>query len=351
MTSLAKLSSIPGHTTNNIRYPDTPYPTLVIPLSVYHFASACTDHPHIKMSPFEECQSPPESMHLMAPVLVCKGAQQEELALDVASSKSGSGINGHGSFNDMLDNFGKLQIECHQPILEPGQCPNNRPDLRKSHIICTKRMPGIEVKGVLAVNTHARDGLLTHPVTDQDVDPPVFNTPARIEDYHARRQASTGMFNRLTDLPVMPEEVIKNTLPDWESDSSSSDESEEFHPEDMELPEVPPLAPESILDGQPMEDLPAGNSLPETVSRPCRELITKRDGSRFIVTGMHHLSGYMPTDQRYIAELPFGSFGIKKLKCKIVKFRRSDIIDLWDSYASERAGTKCSARLHYLYGP
>ncbi|KAG4428030.1 hypothetical protein IFR05_016484 [Cadophora sp. M221] len=261
------------------------------------------------MSPFEECQSTP----------------------DAASSKNESDINGHGSFDDMLDDFGKLQIECHGPSPVDEQRPTYHGS-RKSHILCIEHTVEIDMKDISEIDNQARGDLPGSPVADQDADPPVFNTLTQIEDYETRQRTLWGMSNGLTDLSASVEKGLPDAPPYELSDSSSSDESEEFHPEDMELPEpLPaalPLDSESILDEQHIEETPAGNSVLEATPGPRRELITKRDGSRFIVTGMHDLSGYMPTDQRCIAELPFGSFGIKKLKCELEEFRGSDIINL-----------------------
>ncbi|KAH7327350.1 hypothetical protein BKA65DRAFT_554906 [Rhexocercosporidium sp. MPI-PUGE-AT-0058] len=268
------------------------------------------------MASFEEGRLPPQSLHCMSPPLVDKGVQQQVSGPDAASSKFGSSLTAQWHFDDMLDDFGRLQIECPEPSLEPGQRSTDQPGQWESHITYTEHTNGSHVERVRKVTSGARsEEPPTHPIVNQDLDEIVFNIPAQIEDYEARRQALTGMFSGLMDLVASPEQTSQNDILARKADTSSSDKTEEIHPGDLERSEDLPHKSDPVLDPEPLgKDLSAENPALEVISGPCRELITKRDGSRFMVTGVHYLSGYMPGSQSYIAELPFGSFGIKKLK-------------------------------------
>ncbi|PVH70763.1 hypothetical protein DL98DRAFT_618040 [Cadophora sp. DSE1049] len=255
----------------------------------------------------------------MVPTSVKKGRQRQMPAPGIAPSLIESVTDVHESFEDMLSDFRKLQIESPEPVIEHQTSRHYSSGWRFADESCTTYQIGRDVVPWWEVDEEVRRAEpATGHVTNRESDIAAFENPVEVKDHDTGRLLVAEAFPGLEESFVLVDEASQSTtFSEWEAISPFSEESEVTYPQGPLYSETQLQNRESVLDlGAFEEVLPC--EPPAFVPGPSRELITKPDGSRFVATGMHHLTAYKPNDLRHIVDLPFGSFDIKNLKTIIL---------------------------------
>lgn len=245
-----------------------------------------------------------------------KGCQRQKRKPGIAPSLIESVVDVHESFEDMLSDFGKLQIETPDPIIEDQTCRNRFSDWRFANESWTTYQSGRDIVSRWEADEQCRIAASsTARVANLQSFSAAFDDAVEVKIQGSGRLLRTDESPGLEKSCVLAEDASQNnTSLEWENLSPpSSDRGEVIHPEGLLYSDTHSQSHESVLYlGSLEEGLPY--EPPASVPGPSREMITKPDGCRFIVTGMHHLTACKPSDPSTIVNLPFGSFDIENLK-------------------------------------
>ncbi|KAL2060681.1 hypothetical protein VTL71DRAFT_9322 [Oculimacula yallundae] len=247
---------------------------------------------------------------------------KESPAITVSSVNSPS-LEQHQSHTDILSDLDMLRIEGDELVFEDDsgcEAPEHK-SLRLGYpythstesVQATKVEKRIEKIVILPADDHFATVFNVSPeVGDFEsrrlAVATVYNVPAKIEDYEARRRAALDAFQ---------EQVSKrNAL--GELDQFPLDEDDCYTEEEDTENQPPTSGP--LLNIKSLKDL---SSPPENQNvegfGPRREMITKDNGSRFVVTNMHHIPESSPINQGKSIHMPFGTFRPQMLKIILLK--------------------------------
>ena len=252
----------------------------------------------------------------MVPALE-KGGHRQEPEADIAPTPIETVADVHESFEDMLSDFGKLQLESPEPVTEHQTSQDQSSEWNFADELCTTYQDGSDDVPWWEVEEQVRRAeSSTIHIADWDSDRAAFEDPTEVMSHDIGDLHATEAY---PDLKEIDEASRSNTSSELETlspkISHSSDESEVIYTAEPLCSDNQLQDHESVLDlGSFEEDLPTEH--PTFVPEPCRELITKPNGSRFFATGMHHLTAYTPSDCSPVVHLTSGSFDIRQLKCK-----------------------------------
>jgi len=229
-----------------------------------------------------------------------KGGQGQDPETGITPSPIEAVIDVHESFEDMLSDFGKLQLESPKPIIEHQTNRDQSSEWTIADESCTTYQIGSDLVPWWEVDEQVRRAeSSTIHVAIWDADKAAFDDPIEVMNHATGDLLATEEFPGLDESIVLADQASQSTTSsEWETTSPttspSSDETEVIYTAEPlcsgnQLPDY-----ESVLDlGSFEQDLPTEQST--FVLEPSRELITKPDGSRFFATGMHHLTAYKPS--------------------------------------------------------
>ncbi|KAK0104248.1 hypothetical protein ONS96_005340 [Cadophora gregata f. sp. sojae] len=257
----------------------------------------------------------------MVPKSAKKGLQRQQPAPGIAQSLIESVADVHEGFEDMLNNFGKLHIESPEAAIEHPAWQNHSSGWELAKELCTTYQLDRDVLPWwdLEVDEQVRCmGDSACQISNKELDMAALDTHFKLEHNSKGRIPLTEISPDLEESLALVDEVLPIT---------SSSERKAVSPAMSRLPGESEIDwpggslyfgdhlqnHESVLELRvPKRDLP--NEQPTFAPGFVREMIMKPDGSKFVVTSIHHLTTYKPSKVSHIVELPFGSFEVKKLK-------------------------------------
>ncbi|KAK0102595.1 hypothetical protein ONS95_006204 [Cadophora gregata] len=270
-----------------------------LPRSIqHHLAFAITDL-HLDST---KGKLSPINPHLMVPKSAKKGLQRQQPAPGIAQSLIESVADVHEGFEDMLNNFGKLHIESPEAAIEHPAWQNHSSGWELAKELCTTYQLDRDVLPwwELEVDEQVRCmGDSACQISNKELDMAALDTHFILEHNSKGRIPLTEISPDLEESLALVDEVLPIT---------SSSEREAVSPAMSRLPGESEIDwpggslyfgdhlqnHESVLELRvPKRDLP--NEQPTFAPGFVREMIMKPDGSKFVVTSIHHLTTYKPS--------------------------------------------------------